>query len=221
MTTGTGGRLQRVVRGVLLLGGLALLGFGVQGFLTEPYLDGQRIGVLLWAAGGIVLHDGVWVPLVLLVGALLVRAVPERVRGAVLVGLLTAAALTVVGLPAAIRENDHNGNATLLPLPYLRNWLLLLGVVGVAVLIAVVFLLLRTRPRHPTPHPEPGHAPARNPAPTPEAKPERKPEPQPRPNAQQKPEPDPAPERKPEPTPEAEPERKPEPQPKPAPGRRP
>jgi MFS family permease len=138
-------RARAVARGLVLAGGLALLGFGVAGFLAEPYLDGQRWSVLFWGAGAIALHDGVWVPVLLLVGAVVARRVPARVRGPVVVGLITAAALTAVGLPAVLREGQHNGNATLLPLAYLRNWLLLLAAVAVAVGCAIGAGILRNR----------------------------------------------------------------------------
>ncbi|MFC1434296.1 hypothetical protein ACEZDB_27015 [Streptacidiphilus sp. N1-3] len=142
-------RGQDVARGLVLAGGLALVGFGVAGFLGEPYLNGHRLQVLLWAAGAILLHDGVWAPVLLVAGAVLVRVVPARVRGPVLVGLITAAGLTAVGFPAVLREDQHNGNPTLLPLPYLRNWLLLLGlvVVAVAVWVGVAAAVARRRAR--------------------------------------------------------------------------
>ncbi|MHA6761079.1 hypothetical protein [Streptacidiphilus sp. PAMC 29251] len=153
-------RPQAVARGLVLAGGLALVGFGIAGFLGEPYLTGHRLQVLLWAGGGIVLHDGVWVPVLLLVGAVVARLVPARVRGPVVVGLITAAALTAIGLPAVLREDQHNGNPTLLPLPYLRNWLLLLVVVGCAVTlwIAVPSAVARwrDRPRKPPRGPRAG-----------------------------------------------------------------
>jgi hypothetical protein len=141
-------------RWVVLAAGLALVGFGIVGFLGEPYLAGNRVGVLIWGAAGIVLHDGVWMPVVLLAGAVVARFVPARVRGPVVIGLITAAALTAVGLPAVLREDQHNGNATLLPLAYLRNWLLLLAGVAVAVAVGAVAVAAgsaRRRRRSPTP----------------------------------------------------------------------
>lgn len=140
-------RVTRATRArlALLVAGVSLLVFGVQGLLDEPYLSGHRLQVLLWAAGGILLHDGVWIPLVLTVGLLLGRVVPARVRGALTAGLMTAAALTAVGLPAVLREDDHHGNGTLLPLPYLRNWLLLLAAVAAGTAVAVAVLWRRGR----------------------------------------------------------------------------
>ena len=141
-------RVTRATRArlALLVAGVSLLVFGVQGLLDEPYLSGHRLQVLLWAAGGILLHDGVWIPLVLTVGLLLGRVVPARVRGALTAGLMTAAALTAVGLPAVLREDDHHGNGTLLPLPYLRNWLLL-AAVAAGTAVAAGVLWRRGRPQ--------------------------------------------------------------------------
>lgn len=129
---------MRTVRVLALLGGLAMLGYGLVGLLTDGYVRGHQLQVAWWAAGAVLLHDGVWVPVLLGVGALAARLVPQWARTPVRVGLVTAAALTAVGLPAVLRADDHNGNPTLLPLPYLRNWLLLLAAVALAVLVAVL-----------------------------------------------------------------------------------
>jgi hypothetical protein len=133
---GSGTRGATVARLVLLLAGLALVATGVQGFFRDHYLQGRHLDVLKWSAGTIVVHDGLWTPCVLLAGLLLTRFVPAFARGPVRLGLITAAALSAVGLPAVIRRDEHNGNPTLLPLPYLRNYLLLL--LGTAVLVLVL-----------------------------------------------------------------------------------
>ncbi|MEZ0092885.1 OsmC family protein [Streptacidiphilus sp. EB129] len=146
-TQRTGGMVTTVVRVVGLAGGLALLGFGGYGLLTDQYVSGHQLQVALWAAGAIVLHDGVWVPVLLAAGALLARLVPEVVRIPVRTGLMVAAAVSAVGIPAALREHDHNGNATLLPLPYLRNWLLVLLVVAVLTGLASALTVLRDHGR--------------------------------------------------------------------------
>ncbi|MFK0193662.1 hypothetical protein [Kitasatospora sp. NPDC090308] len=123
---------MRIFRGALLLGGLALLGCGLTGLLTDPYVTGP-LGVLLWAAGLLVLHDGLWLPLVCAVGV--AAAGRPVLRG----WLVVAAAVGAVAVPTVLRAGDDHGNPTLLPLPYLRNWLLFLAVgAAVAALTAVV-----------------------------------------------------------------------------------
>ncbi|MFF4340701.1 hypothetical protein ACFY00_12285 [Kitasatospora sp. NPDC001540] len=113
------------MRTALLLGGLALLACGLVGLLTDPYVTGP-LGVLLWAAALVAVHDGLWLPLVCALGA----AATGRpvLRG----WLVVAAAVSAVAVPAVLRTGDDHGNPTLLPLPYLRNWLLFLAVSAVA-----------------------------------------------------------------------------------------
>lgn len=118
---------MRILRGALLFGGLALLACGLVGLLTDPYVTGPP-GVLLWAAALVALHDGLWLPLVCALGA----AATGRpvLRG----WLVVAAAVSAVAVPAVLRAGDDHGNATLLPLPYLRNWLLFLAVTALLAL---------------------------------------------------------------------------------------
>lgn len=120
---------MRVLRFTTGAAGAALLGYGVHGLLNDRYIT-DPLDVLLWSAGAVVVHDGLWVPLVLLAGALLVRLPAVRA------GLTVAAALSAVAVPAVLRAGEDHGNPSVLPLPYLRNWLLLLA--AVAVLTAVV-----------------------------------------------------------------------------------
>lgn len=120
---------MRTLRLLLGAAGLALTGYGLSGLLTDPYVTGPP-GVLAWAVGGLLLHDGLWMPLVCLTGATLARTTPVRT------GLVTAAAaVTAVALPAVLRAGDDGGNSSVLPLPYLRNWLLTLAAVAALTLL--------------------------------------------------------------------------------------
>ncbi|MFJ3792874.1 hypothetical protein [Kitasatospora sp. NPDC090091] len=133
--------MVRWLRPVLLAGGLALIGYGLAGMLGDPYITAPW-EVLVWAVGAPVLHDGLWVPAVCLTGAYLAR-------GPVLRGwLVVAAAVTAVGLPAVLRADIDHGNPSVLPLAYLRNWLLVLGATaGLALLIALARWWRRRPPR--------------------------------------------------------------------------
>ncbi|MEU4120127.1 hypothetical protein AB0F71_37200 [Kitasatospora sp. NPDC028055] len=146
------------LRGAALAAGLTLTGFGLYGLLDDAYVT-EPAGVLWWAVGALVLHDGLWLPLVCLAGAALGAATgialraprptlraAAPTRGPVLRGwLVVAVALTAVGLPAVLRAGRDSGNPTVLPLPYLRNWLLLLA--ATAVCAALVALARRRRRR--------------------------------------------------------------------------
>ncbi|GAB2724444.1 hypothetical protein [Kitasatospora kifunensis] len=123
--------MAALLRGAVLLGGLVLMGYGLYGMLGDPFIT-DPVSVLVWGAWALVLHDGWWVPLLCLAGR-------YAVRGPVLRGwLIVAAAVTAVGLPAVLRTGDDNGNPSVLPLPYLRNLLLVLAATaGLALLLAL------------------------------------------------------------------------------------
>ncbi|MGW1490297.1 hypothetical protein [Streptomyces sp. NPDC002402] len=125
---------MRIVTGGL---GVALMTVGAVLLLT----GGQLKDVALWLAGAIVLHDGIVAPLVLGVG-LLLAAVPARgtVRGA----LIVAGCLTVVALPVLLRPGTPK-NPTVLPLDYVRNWLLALAAVAVLTGVLLAARWIRRR----------------------------------------------------------------------------
>ncbi|WP_371477482.1 hypothetical protein [Kitasatospora sp. NBC_00315] len=128
----------RVLRLLTALGGIALMAYGSYGLLHDHYVT-DPADVLWWALGGLVLHDGLWLPLVCLVGA--------RVAGGPVLRawLIVAATLTAVGLPAVLRAGPDRGNPTLLPLPYLRNLLLLLAATALVALVLAGARLIRRR----------------------------------------------------------------------------
>ncbi|PYC78877.1 hypothetical protein C7C46_15290 [Streptomyces tateyamensis] len=142
-------RAGTVLRAATALGGAALIGYGLYGLLHDHYIT-DPLDVLGWAAGGLVLHDGIWLPLVCLATVLFARLVAPRVgtlaRSVLTVLAVTALALTAVALPAALRAGTPRVNATVLPLPYLRNYLLALAALaGLAVATAGWAVLARRR----------------------------------------------------------------------------
>ncbi|WP_035804045.1 hypothetical protein [Kitasatospora mediocidica] len=137
---------MRTARTLLVLVGLALTGCGLYGIATDPYIDltHHPLDIARWAIGGLVLHDGLWLPLACLAGVTIARTTPVRT------GLIVAAAVSAVALPAVLRAGHHNGNPTILPLPYLRNWLLVLAAIAVITAAwSVVSHLRRGRRRRP------------------------------------------------------------------------
>ena len=129
----------------LLLGatGVVLIVVGVV-FLSGDRF-GDLVGVGAWLAGGVVAHDAVIAPLVIVVGALGVPRLPPAFRAPAVVGLVVLMTVTLMAVPVigrfAAKADDHG----LLNRPYVALWLVFAALVVVAVVIAS--LLRRRSPR--------------------------------------------------------------------------
>jgi len=113
------------MRRLLVVTGVLVMVYAAAGSVVD--LGGKIGGVLIFLVAVLVLHDGLWMPLVLLVG--------RRVRG---IGAIVATALAVTALPLALGLGRAADNPSALPLDYGRNLVLLL--LAVAVVTAVAFL---------------------------------------------------------------------------------
>ncbi|MFE2142584.1 hypothetical protein ACFXA3_12680 [Streptomyces sp. NPDC059456] len=106
--------------------GLALMGVGGALLVQQP----SPWRIAQWLAGAAVLHDALIAPLVFAVAAL-AGAAGLRLRGIPRAALIVAGSLTVIALPPLLRPGGV-ANATVLPLDYLRNWLLTMAAIAVA-----------------------------------------------------------------------------------------
>jgi threonine/homoserine/homoserine lactone efflux protein len=88
------------VRRLLIAAGLGGLVYAALGLLFDP--DVRLGGVLLFLIVVLVLHDAVWMPLVLGAGAMIRRFLPRRYRRIARLTLLLVAVVAVVGLPIAL-----------------------------------------------------------------------------------------------------------------------
>ena len=110
---------------------------GLGGAGLEPY--GR------FALGGVVVHDLLLAPLVVVAGVLLVRVVPAAVRDLVQAGLVVSGTVTVLAVPVLLGYGRQADDPSTLPLDYGRGLLVTLAVVW-AVLAAVAGLrALRAR----------------------------------------------------------------------------
>jgi hypothetical protein len=122
-------------RVVLVVGGCLLMAYAVVGATADP--DLAPGGVLLFLAAVLVGHDVVWMAAVLAAGAALAR-IPLRCRWTVRIAAISAAAVTVVGLPLALGFGRAADNASVLPLPYACNLLaVLLIIAGTTLLVCL------------------------------------------------------------------------------------
>ncbi|MFJ6783256.1 hypothetical protein [Streptomyces yangpuensis] len=121
-------------------GGLGLLCAARGGWLLLQEPEPWRIAV--WLGGAVVVHDGFVAPLVFAVAAL-AAAAGLRLRGVPRAALIVAGSLTAIALPPLLRPGPV-ANPTVLPLDYLRNWLLAMAAVA---LFAVAHAALRALAR--------------------------------------------------------------------------
>jgi hypothetical protein len=132
-----------VASGVLLLalGGLVLvLDVGPSEF----------VGIAIWFAGAIILHDGILAPIVFGVSLLLRRAGKRISLGALLIvqgAVVVGAMVALLAVPQQLKQAIGTANPTILPLNYGVN-LVVFGAVLIAVtVLAVVVYLRRVRAR--------------------------------------------------------------------------
>lgn len=96
---------------------------------------------LVWFGGGIALHDGLLAPLVLLVGALVLRVVPAPARAPAQGALVITGTLVLATLPLVLGGGRISTVPSQQPLAYGRNLALVLLLVW---LVAAVLVLHRS-----------------------------------------------------------------------------
>lgn len=137
------------MRRVAFVVGAALVAYGGYELVTGSSLTSLRAAAT-WLAGGVVLHDGVLVPLTLLGGVALARLLPGAWRGLVQGALVVSAMITLPLLPLLSGAGLDPRNPSQQPLAYGRGLLLVLG--GVWALTGLLALRRtvqsRRRPAH-------------------------------------------------------------------------
>jgi hypothetical protein len=99
---------------------------------------------MVWAVGGVVVHDGVLAPVVLATCAVAARLLPHPWRGPVVMGFIVLGTVTVVASPVLGRWGARADNPTLLDRNYGAGWLVVAGLTLAWVLV-MVFVSGRSR----------------------------------------------------------------------------
>ena len=131
---------------VLGLLGWAAIAYAAWGVVAHPGgTDPPNFGV--WFVGGLLVHDLVVAPIVLMVGVAIRRRV-RRGRAAVQAALIVSATLCLFSLPVLLGLGGLRDNPTLLPRNETAGLLVLLAVVWAVT--AAGLLVLRSRHRPPS-----------------------------------------------------------------------
>jgi hypothetical protein len=124
--------------------GLAIVGFGFAGLLTQ--LEGPALASWLKVfGGGLLVHDAIFAPLVVLGSVGLVRIVPVSVRAPVQGALIVSCALVAIAIPVVGGYGRLANNPSLLPSD--RYGTRLVAALAIVWLVAaVVAVVLRRSP---------------------------------------------------------------------------
>jgi hypothetical protein len=109
-------------------GTVTLLGLGAENLLAT----------LPWLLGGVVAHDAVLAPLVVLTGVIAAVRLPGWARSAAAAALVVLGTVTLAALPALGRFGARPDNPTLLDRPYAAGWAVLAALVFVVAGIAAL-----------------------------------------------------------------------------------
>jgi hypothetical protein len=122
---------MRAIRVALLLLGLAAGGYGGWRLLDLGWANTRA--TLVWLVGGVVLHDGVFAPVVLVVALLAVRVIRSDRLAPAVVALVILVPLTLLAVPELGRFGARADRPTLLDRDYWLGWSVLVTLVVVAV----------------------------------------------------------------------------------------
>ncbi len=125
--------------------GLVGVGAGLYGawLLLSRQSGDQLVSAGVWLVGGVVLHDLVLAPLVLVAVAAAGRLAPRPVRAPAAVLLVVIGSVTLLAAPVLGALGRRADNASLLDRDYWSGWLVLVGVL--VVLVAVGSVVQRRR----------------------------------------------------------------------------
>lgn len=124
------------LRIVLVTCGVLAAAYGARSLLGEAPRD--LLDAALWLGGGVVLHDFVLAPLVLLGALALRRCLPYTWRAPLVVVAIVLGSLTLVAIPVLGRFGARPDNPSLLDRPYVAGWL---GLLALGLLLAAGHVL--------------------------------------------------------------------------------
>lgn len=122
----------------LIVGG-GVLTFGVIGLMTNS-AQTSPANMVKWVVGGLIAHDAIVAPAVVIASFLLARLLPAAIRGGIQATLAVCAVLVLMSYPVLNAAGRDPNNPSLLPLDYPRNLAIVLAIILVG---GVTLTLLR------------------------------------------------------------------------------
>lgn len=126
----------------LIVGG-GVLTFGLIGLITNS-AQTRPSNMVKWVVGGLIAHDALVAPAVIVASFLLARLLPAAVRGGIQATLAVCAVLVVMSVPVLKAAGRDPNNPSLLPSDYPQNLAIVLAIVLIG---GVALTLLRAARR--------------------------------------------------------------------------
>ena len=123
--------------------GWAVIGYGLRGLLHHR-VDTRPSNLATFLAGGALIHDLIVAPMLIIVGVVIGRYVPGRVRAVVQAALIVSGGLALFSYPLVRGYAHRLHNPSSLPHNYTANLLLVLAIVWT---FAAAILVIRLRRR--------------------------------------------------------------------------
>ena len=132
-----------MTRFILWKFGVAAAAYGALLLLDDARAD--PVGVATWLVGGVVLHDLVLAPVVIVLVVVAARTLPAAWRGPTAAALVVLGSVTLLAIPVLGRFGARPDNPTLLDRPYVAGWLLVAALTVLATAATVVLRARRVR----------------------------------------------------------------------------
>lgn len=123
--------------------GWVIIAYGLGGMIHHR-LDTRPANLAKFAVGGALIHDLVFAPAVLLVGVVISRATPARMRGIVQAALIVSGSLVLLAYPLVRGYAHALHNPSSLPHNYTANLGIVLVIVWAVAAVAVIVRLRRS-----------------------------------------------------------------------------
>ena len=129
---------------VLAVVGVVVVLYGIVNL--GVHIPGPTLGwVAVWLIGAVIIHQGLVSPLVIAIGALVRRLVPDRGRRYLQAALITAVPVTVIAMPMIYRQGSQPPSKALLLQNFTANLGLLLGIIAALCLVGYAIRVARDR----------------------------------------------------------------------------